>query len=234
MLNHAIVDQWLEEYCARVLHLFGERAVFIGCQGSWARGEGSADSDIDAVTVLDRIGTVDLAAYRDLIREMPYSDKACGLFWSLEELQYHEPRCEVVHLYYGTKTLHGTMDSITDAPTDADLVAEIRFRMGNALHAARHYLVFPHDISVKVDHLYSEYKYALISLRWWILLTTSVYRARTSDLVTALSNPYDKEVAQVSLHWKELAQDRSLRPLFYIELLEQWARSLLKRLIETA
>lgn len=232
MLNQSIVDLWLDDYCARVLRLFGERAIFIGCQGSWARGEGRADSDIDAVTIIDHIEPADLIAYRDLIKGMPRSDKACGLFWSVEELRYHEPRCEVVHLYHGIKTLHGTIDGIVDAPTNADLIAEIRFRMGNALHATRHYLLFPHDLGVKAHHLRNEYKYALISLRWWVLLTTSVYYAKTSDLVSALDEPYDKEIAQVALHWEELAQDRSMRPQFYIELLEQWSRSLLKRLAE--
>ena len=73
MLNQAIVDEWLEEYRSRVLGAFGERVAYIGCQGSWGRGEGRPDSDIDAVTILDRMEPADLAAYRDLIGAMPHS-----------------------------------------------------------------------------------------------------------------------------------------------------------------
>jgi hypothetical protein len=134
-----------------------------------------------------------------------------------------------VHLHYGTTTLRGTINGIIEAPSDTDLIAEIRLRTGSALHAARHYLLFPHDICVKVHQLRNEYKYAPVTLRWWVLPTTSLYHAKTNDLVSALADPYDREVAQVSTHWEELAQDRSTRPQYYIELLEQWSRSLLKR-----
>ncbi len=67
MLNQAIVDEWLEMYRDRLLEAFGERLVFAGCLGSWGRGEGRPDSDIDAVAILDCIRDEDLATYRNLI-----------------------------------------------------------------------------------------------------------------------------------------------------------------------
>ena len=229
MLNQTIVDEWLDTYRDRLLEAFGERLVFAGCQGSWGRGEGRPGSDIDAVAVLDRIETKDLITYHDLIDGMPYADRACGLFWSTDEVRYHEPRCELVHHWYGIKTLYGSMKEIVDPPTDADLVAEIRLRMGNALHAARHYLLYPHDIVAKVHNLYADFKYAPLSLRWWILLTTGIYHAKTADLVSSLTEPLDIEITRIALEWKDLAEDRSARPRYYIELLERWARDVLSR-----
>jgi len=230
MLNQDIVDRWLEVYRDRLLEAFGERLVFAGCQGSWARGEGRPDSDIDAMAVLDRIESEDLATYRDIINGLPHPDHACGIFWSVDELRHHEPRCEVVHHWYGIRVLHGSMDGKVEPPTDADLIAEIRLRMGNSIHAARHYLLFPHDIAGKVHNLHSEFKYAPVTLRWWLLLTTGVYHAKTANLVAALTEPLDKEVARIALEWEDLAEDRSARLRYYIELLERWARDMLERL----
>ena len=54
MLN---IESWLPLWSHAVLERFGGRVLFLGLQGSRARGEAREDSDIDTVLVLDRLDT---------------------------------------------------------------------------------------------------------------------------------------------------------------------------------
>ncbi len=71
MLNQGVVAQWLDEFLARLKSTFGDRLVFVGLHGSWARGEGRVESDIDITTVLDQVDPKDLCAFRKIIVSMP-------------------------------------------------------------------------------------------------------------------------------------------------------------------
>lgn len=46
---------------------FGDRLVFVGLQGSRARGEAREDSDIDLVVLLNHIDASNLERYRTII-----------------------------------------------------------------------------------------------------------------------------------------------------------------------
>ena len=46
MLDQVEVSRWLDEFLRRLRERFGDRLVFVGHQGSWARGEATAGSDI--------------------------------------------------------------------------------------------------------------------------------------------------------------------------------------------
>jgi uncharacterized protein len=232
-LTQALVEEWLSLFIARLREAFGDRLVYAGYKGSWARGEGRPDSDIDAVVVLDRIETQDLAAYLAVVKSMPDGGKsACGVLMSVPEVRNHEPRCELAHFYYGCKPLHGTLEGFIAKPTPTDLVQEIRFRMANTLHNARHKLALPHDLGVKVHGMRSEFKYVPLHLRWWLLLSTGTYHEATENLANALSDPEDREMLRIAVNWEQLAEDRNERPSYYIELLERWARSMLERVAD--
>lgn len=49
------IGQWMEGYVSAVERVFGDRAIFIGLQGSYGRGEPTESSDIDVVLILDRL-----------------------------------------------------------------------------------------------------------------------------------------------------------------------------------
>lgn len=229
--NNFNIDQWLEDLLTRLRAEFGRRLVFMGLEGSYSRGEAKPDSDIDVVVVLDKIDTQDLRAYKAIIDSMPNSEKACGYISSVAERRNHEPRSESVHLYYNCQPIYGSLDGIIPDMMRSDLIAEIRMRMANTLHCARHYLIFPHDLSSKVHNLRMEFKYAPVHLRWWMLLTTGSYIKSTDELLKRLADPDDIEIVRITLNWKSLADDRTQRPLYYIELLERWARGMLDRVL---
>ena len=55
---------WMDRLVKALKKQFGERLLFVGLQGSYARGEASDSSDIDAVVILDRAAMQDLQDYR--------------------------------------------------------------------------------------------------------------------------------------------------------------------------
>ena len=69
---------WAKMLAEKALARFGARVWFMGLQGSVRRGAATESSDIDFVLILDRLDTADLSAYRELVRSMPDSEKACG------------------------------------------------------------------------------------------------------------------------------------------------------------
>ena len=59
-MDPSLTTEWMSLLRDRLLESFGDRVIFIGLQGSRARGEAHDDSDIDAVVVLDTVSMDDL------------------------------------------------------------------------------------------------------------------------------------------------------------------------------
>lgn len=66
-MDPSLTTEWMSLLRDRLLESFGDRVVFIGLQGSRARGEAHDDSDIDAVVVLDSVSMDDLLEYRSIL-----------------------------------------------------------------------------------------------------------------------------------------------------------------------
>ena len=230
MLNQAAVDKWLADFVEQLHDTFGERLIFVGHHGSWARGEAGPESDIDTIVILDHIDSEDLAAYRDVIHAMPDAKRLASSFLgSTSELRIW-PRTDMVQLFYGCKPLRGTLDGLVDKPTDAEVMEDIRIKAAENLHLARHYLLHPHDLNEVVHKLYNPFKCCFFALQSWLLLCERKFFARKDDLLNSLSDADDKEVIRISRDWDKLNQDREARPLYYIQLLERWSRNMLSRL----
>ena len=78
------LETWLNTYREAVLAAFGARVRFIGLQGSRARGEARAESDIDMVLILDRLEMEDLQRYRALGARLPDAALLCGFVTGAE------------------------------------------------------------------------------------------------------------------------------------------------------
>lgn len=229
MVDGRVVDQWLAQFVGRLRNIFGDRLVFVGHSGSWARGEGEPTSDIDSVVVLDRIDSKDLTEYRHIIAGMPDAKRlASGRLVSTSEIRTL-PRFELMEFFYGCKRLHGTLKGIIEKPTSIDLLEHVRIQGSQNLFDARHYLVYPHDLSKVVHRLYHNFKSCFYILQSWTLLHDGRFLARKDELLGVLSDTDDQEVIQVGRDWRHLEQDREKRPLHYIELLERWSRKMLSR-----
>lgn len=74
--------EWAHNATDKLSTEFGSRLVFVGIQGSRARGEARDGSDIDLVVLLDHVDADDLARYHSVIQTMPHSELACGFVGS--------------------------------------------------------------------------------------------------------------------------------------------------------
>ncbi len=81
----------------------------MGLQGSRARGEAGAESDIDTVLIIDELSASDLARLRQAVAALPERDKLCGFVSGKEELRSWE-RSELFQFYNDTRPIFGSLD----------------------------------------------------------------------------------------------------------------------------
>ena len=76
-MDQSEIDSWMTLLQDRLLETFGDRVVFVGLQGSHARGEATEGSDIDTVVILDSVCPEDIVSYRGILDSMPRRELAC-------------------------------------------------------------------------------------------------------------------------------------------------------------
>jgi hypothetical protein len=227
--DQAEVDQWLAEFVERLRDAFGERLMFVGHHGSWARGEAAPDSDVDVMVVVDRIDARDLAAFRDAVAAMPDGGRlASGVYNSVAELRARAPS-ELTQYFYGCQVLHGNIEGVVTRPSAEDLLADVRFKALTNLMHARHYLLYPHDLTLKVHSLRYPFKECFYALQEWVLAREGTWYDRKDDLLAVLTDEDDRAVVQAARDWRESEAERTARALEYVELLERWSRKMLAR-----
>lgn len=152
---------WARNAADKLSAKFGDRLVFVGIQGSRARGEARDNSDIDLVVLLDHVCADDLAQYRSIIQTMPHNELACGFVGS-EQVLASWPRHELFQFYHDTHALYGELPNIGEF-TAADAREAARVGVSGIYHAACHAYVF--DGEAADDILESLFKGALPRLR---------------------------------------------------------------------
>jgi ADP-ribose pyrophosphatase YjhB (NUDIX family) len=144
------------------------------------------------------------------------------------------PPAGLLECFHGCKVLLGSLDEVVECPGASDLIEDARRKASDNLSAARHYLLYPHDLTQKVHALQYPFKYCVYALQAWILAQTGRFIARKVDLLAALSDSDDRSVIAVARDWRETSDDREARPRYYIELLERWSQKILLRLGEAS
>jgi predicted nucleotidyltransferase len=230
MLDKAYVEKWLAEFLAKLRERFGDRLIFVVHHGSWARGEARPESDIDCAVVLDRVEDADLATFRDIISSMPDAQTlASGGLVSVAELKLM-PRSYLLQLFYGCEVLHGSIEGVVSPPTQEDLIEDVKLKADDNLHAARHYLLFPHELSEVVHKLKYHFKNSFYALQSWYLISKGEYISTKDEIIDLTDDPVDEEVVRVARDWYKLDDDLTQRPDHYIELLERWSRGMIVKL----
>ena len=102
------VNQYLTRLTHKLQEQFSKRLLYVGLQGSYLREEADENSDIDVMVLLDDLRPEDLDSYREIIKDLPESQKACGFLCGKEEMAHWNP-LEICQLLHTTKDYYGIL-----------------------------------------------------------------------------------------------------------------------------
>ena len=176
------LETWLADFRRRMEGTFGARLRFLGLQGSRARGEAAADSDVDVVVILDRLEPADLAAYRAAAADLPHREKLCGFVSGAAELAAWD-RGELFQFVMDTVPLLGDLEAVTGPVGRAEARRAVRSGACALYHGCCHGLLHGMDAAA----LGALYKTARFTLRARHFLETGRYCRRTAELAAALT-----------------------------------------------
>lgn len=131
------IELWMKDLAEKLRSRFGPRLLFLGLQGSYGRGEAREDSDIDVVTVLDRVELADLDGYRDIVRAMPEGEKACGFLCGAAELKSW-PKYDLLAVARDTRDVWGRLADLLPSLGRDDLAEAVSIGASGLHHAACH------------------------------------------------------------------------------------------------
>ncbi len=215
------LDSWLDEYTAAVDAAFGSRIVFIGLQGSYARGEAHEGSDIDVVLLLDNLTPGDLKAYRTAVAALPHRDKLCGFISGEAELKAWD-RADLFQFYHDTKAIYGDLKFIEPLLSAAAVRRAVHMAACNIYHACAHN--FLHERSAEI--LKSLYKAAVFALQAKVYLQTGLYVSSRRNLPERLSGAdYEVFAAAAALQQDNAAEEAVEK---YSGLLLSWSSGIIK------
>ena len=195
------IEVWMGELAEKLTGRFGDRLLFLGLQGSYGRGEAGEDSDIDVVTVLDRVELADLDEYRGAVRGMPEGEKACGFLCGAAELKSW-PKYDLCQLARDVRAYRGELGPLLPPPGREDLAQAAAIGASGIYHAAVHtYLYAPKDNWP--GFLKEAHKGAFFTLRALYELRTGESVRAKRDLLPRLSGDEREILAYSLLHTQE-------------------------------
>ena len=188
------IEAWAKEFAQKLQAVFGERLRFLGYQGSYGRGEATESSDIDIVTVLDRLSADDLLRYRELARAMPQGGLCCGFICGEEQLRAW-PRYDLLGLVLDTKPVVGDLAGLAPAFTPEDHRQALAIGCSGLYHAACHSYLYgdPREDLAELS------KAAFFCLRFFALCRDGVWHPSKRSLAPVLAGE-ERELLELSLH----------------------------------
>ena len=212
----------MNDLAVQLRDAFGARLIYLGLQGSYARGEADEQSDLDVMCVLEGLSTADLDAYRRIIQEQPWAEKACGFICGREELAAWNP-LEIACLFRSTRDWVGSLEALVPESTREDLRRFVQLSVGNLYHELCHRRIY-RGAARSVEALPGCGKMALYILQALALLETGSF-PRTMAELTTLPSALD---AQVAARVLELRRGDAPREQDFSLLLD-WCRQALGR-----
>ena len=197
--NNFDITSWLKVFQERLISLFGNRIKFFGLQGSYGRGEQTADSDIDVVIILDEVNFKDLQNYQSMLDSFDEHDMICGFVSGERELINWE-KSDLLQLVLDTKPIIGTLDYLQKISSDDDIRRSVLTGACNLYHACSHNFLHAKDINTLVGL----YKAARFTVRMKHFLDTGSYISsmkHLSELVTGKDRTI-LDIASSEIHEK--------------------------------
>lgn len=179
---------WMRQFLKTVQDAFGPRLVFVGLQGSRARGEASERSDIDVVVILDQLSMSDLDRYRAAVAALPDRELLCGFVSGREELAAWD-RADLFQFYHDTAPCFGDLEFLRPLIGPADVRRAVHRGACDLYHACCHNYLHERD----EEALRACFKSARFILQAKYYLETGAYISGGADLLHRLSG-MDREM----------------------------------------
>lgn len=186
------IQCWLHDFTDKLMAVFGKKIVFLGLQGSYARGEHTDGSDIDVVVIFDSLDFETLKTYKQFISSMPCSEKICGFVSGREELSAWD-KADLFQFYYDTKPMAGSLDMLIKRPGRAEAAKAVHVNVCSLYHMCSHNYLHAAD----KDVLKSLYKAAAFVVRAKYFAENGIYISRFKELSEKAGNE-EKEILKIA------------------------------------
>lgn len=193
------IEEWLNLAIEKLQKIFSEKLLFVGLQGSYNRGEATAESDIDLVVILDELSFEDLKEYRKIINEMPNKELACGFISGKEELQ-NWSKSDLFQFFYDTKSLVGNLEDIVQPPSIEEIRQSIKISSETVYHAAVHSFIHSTNCTEDLQNLY---KMTFFILQAKYFVENNIYVKTKIELVKYLQGA-DKKILNICINRKAI------------------------------
>ena len=213
------MQSFMTLFTSALTRTFSGRVWFVGLQGSYARGEATAQSDIDVVVILDELTAADLAAYRQMLNTLPHRELICGFLAGKNELLHWEPY-DLFQLYYDTTPIRGSLDELLPLLDDHAVKSAIRIGACNIFHGCVHNMLYEKSDEI----LKGLYKAASFIVQALCFQKTGNYVRRQKDLFPLVS-PEDANIARTFM---ELKNGGTVEFQAMSEALFSWAQNLIQ------
>lgn len=193
------INAWMKRFLAALEETFAGRVWFVGLQGSRARGEATAASDIDVVVVLDALTAADIARYSAMLDGLPERALICGFLSGREELM-HWRASDLFQFCHDTVAYKGTLDDVLALVDEAAVREAIHLGACNIYHACVHNMVHEKEAAILADL----YKAARFVVQAIVYLECGRY-VRGCKAVLAAAAPEERVILETAQAFKEKA-----------------------------
>ena len=177
------IKSWLNMFLVALNDTFGDRVWFVGLQGSYARGEATATSDIDVVVILDELSVSDISSYNEMLSNLPHRELICGFLSGKEELLNWEPS-DLFQFCHDTTPIKGSLDEVMAVIDESAVNRAIKIGVCNIYHGCVHNML--HEKSE--DILRGLYKSASFVVQAIAYKQTGSYINRQKELLQVVSS----------------------------------------------
>ena len=215
-------DSLLKNIKEELSHEFGEKLMFFGLQGSYARHEETDKSDIDFVIILTELTFEDIKNYKKIIEKYPFKEKFCGFLSGIKELQNWSKQ-DIFQFYYGTKSILGKLEDIIEQPSIYDIKLSMKTSAENLYHSGVHSYLYAANPK---ENLASLYKTTFFILQAKYFLKNNIYIATQKELLQVVQDA-DKEILNICIN-KNSIKNKNENDIerLYSKLI-QWSKKLI-------
>lgn len=181
------ISAFMDKFMHALNENFRERVLFVGLQGSYARGEATESSDIDIVVILDEFNISDMVVYNAMLDTLSPRKLICGFISGKKEILNWDPS-DLFQFYYDTTPIKGNLDDLLSLIKDSDIDRAVKIGVCNVYHGCVHNML--HEKSEEI--LKGLYKSAIFVIQAIIYRRTGKYIRQHNELLSVAS--YDERI----------------------------------------